>query len=107
MATEIKISDRPVRFARALVDPAFKEKRVIASTPWEFVSLWLRKKQLDDAQVYWDQSKNFFDSARGLPVQSAPLPLYYSFLNAAKALLEAKGIGKAIILDSPREIALS
>ena len=30
--------------------------------------------------------------AKGLPLQSAPLLLYYAFMNAAKALLAAKGI---------------
>ncbi len=38
-----------------------------------------------------EQAEYFFDSARELPAQSAPLPLYYSFLNATKALLEVKG----------------
>lgn len=86
------MSDRLVRFARATHDPDFKERRIIASTPWEFVSLWLRKNDQGDAQVYWDQARNFFESAKELPAESAPLPLYYSFLNATKALLEAKGV---------------
>lgn len=85
------MADRPVRFARATCAPEFQERRVIASSPWEFVSLWLRKNAHDDAQAYWDQAKHFFESARELPAQSAPLPLYYSFLNATKALLEVKG----------------
>jgi hypothetical protein len=87
----IRISDRPVRFHRATCNPDFSERRVIASSPWEFVSLWLRKNGNADAKVYWEQARHFFDSARELPVQSAPLPLYYSFLNAVKALLETKG----------------
>ena len=92
MGDYIRMADRPVRFARATCAPEFEERRVIASSPWEFVSLWLRKNGHADAKAYWDQAKHFFESARELPAQSAPLPLYYSFLNATKALLEVKGI---------------
>jgi hypothetical protein len=80
-----------VRFARATCAPGFREKQIISSTPWEFVSLWLRKQHLDKAEIYWNQARNFFNAARGLPTESAPLPLYYAFLNATKTLLEAKG----------------
>jgi hypothetical protein len=92
VSDEIRMSDRRVRFARATKDPNFQERRVIASSPWEYVSLWLRKNKQGDAHVYWNQAKHFFDSAKELPAQSAPLPLYYCFLNATKALLETKGI---------------
>ena len=92
MSVEIRISDRPVRFARATRLPGFREKRIIASTPWEFVMLWLRKQKLGAAEIYWAQARNFFEAARDLPTQSAPLPLYYAFLNATKTLLEAKRV---------------
>lgn len=92
MSVEITIADRPVRFARATRSPDFRERRIIASTPWEFVSLWLRKNGLGDAEIYWRQARNFFEAARGLPTEAAPLPLYYAFLNATKTLLEAKGV---------------
>lgn len=92
MSEVIKISDREVRFPRSTMDPAFGMRKVITSSPWEFVSLWLRNQKQGVAQVYWDQSKEFFESARNLPTQSASLPLYYSFLNASKSLMEAKGV---------------
>ncbi|QRE78300.1 YaaC family protein [Methylobacterium aquaticum] len=92
MAQRIRISDKTVRFPRSTIAPDFDEKRIIASSPWEFVSLWLRQKGKDDACIYWEQAKAFYDSARDLPVQSAPLPLYYSFLNASKALLQSNNI---------------
>lgn len=92
MSVEIRLSDRPVRFARATCNPGFKDKRIIASTPWEFVSLWLRKNGFAAAEIYWNQARNFFEAAKDLPTESAPLPLYYAFLNATKTLLEAKNI---------------
>lgn len=90
MSEQIRISDHRVRFPRAIKKPNLQERRVIASSPWEFVSLWLRKNGKGNAGVFWEQARHFFDSAKELPVQSAPLPLYYSFLNATKALLETK-----------------
>ena len=91
MVSGIKISDKPVRFPRA-ISPEFGEKRVIASSPWEFVALWLKQQKQYDACIYWEQAKSFFDSASNLPVESASLPLYYCFLNAVKTLLEVKNV---------------
>jgi YaaC-like Protein len=87
----IRISDKLVRFPRA-ISPELGEKRVIASSPWEFVALWLKQQKQQNAIIYWEQAKSFFDAASNLPVESAPLPLYYCFLNAVKTLLEVKNI---------------
>ena len=92
MVNEIRISDQKVRFARATRNADFRARRVITSSPWEYVALWLRLNRKITAQTYWEQAKYFFDSARELPTQSAPLPLYYSFLNATKSLLDSKGV---------------
>lgn len=92
MAVEIRMSDRKVRFARTTKGANFQARRVISSSPWEYVALWLRQNSPGPAQIYWEQAKHFFDSAKGLPPQFAPLPLYYSFLNATKSLLEARNV---------------
>ena len=39
---------------------------------------------------YWEQAKNFYIAAKSLPIESAPLPMYYCMLNAAKAYLLCK-----------------
>lgn len=85
------MSDQKVRFVRATRNADFQNKRVISSSPWEYVALWLRQNCRGAAQTYWDQAQHFFNAAKELPAYSAPLPLYYSLLNAVKALLEAKG----------------
>lgn len=36
---------------------------------------------------YWEQAKNFYKAAKVLPIESAPLPMYYCMLNAMKAYL--------------------
>ncbi len=39
---------------------------------------------------YWKQAKVFYDSAKSLPVESAPLSAYYCMLNAAKSYIAFK-----------------
>lgn len=92
MAEAIRISDHPVGFPRATSTPEFGAKRVIASSPWEFVALWLKKNGKPEAAAYWDQAYQFFLAAKGLSTLAAPLPHYYCALNAAKALLESQSI---------------
>ena len=36
---------------------------------------------------YWQQAKNFYNASKILPIESAPLPMYYCMLNAVKAYL--------------------
>jgi hypothetical protein len=74
------------------MDPVLGERTVLTNSPWTFVALWLKRKHADRALFYWEQAQEFQKVAKGLPPQSAPLLLYYSFLNATKALLTAKGI---------------
>jgi len=77
---------------RAVVDPNFGQKKVLTSDPWEYVDLWLRRNRNLDAAFFWQQSRQFYRASLELPATAAPLPLYYCFLNATKALLVAKGV---------------
>ena len=36
---------------------------------------------------YWHQAENFYRASKLLPIESAPLPMYYAMLNAAKAYI--------------------
>ena len=65
---------------------------MLTRSPWEFVSLWLMRERKEAALFYWNQARRFADAAATMPVQASPLVHYYSFLNAAKALLVAKGV---------------
>ncbi len=40
-----------------------------------------------DYSFYWSQARNFYNAANLLPIESSPLPMYYSMLNAIKAYL--------------------
>jgi hypothetical protein len=65
---------------------------VLTNSHWEYVSLWLRRERKTSALFYWQQAQTFAQAAEGMPVSSAPLLLYYSYMNATKALLSAKSV---------------
>jgi hypothetical protein len=90
--TPIRLKGRDVRPHKAVVAPRFGAPTVLTREPWTFVSLWLKKEKQQNALFYWDQGYEFYRASIGLPPQSAPLLLYYSYMNATKALLAAKGI---------------
>ena len=88
----IRLGGRTLKPHTAIVRPQLGARSVLTSSPWEFVSLWLRKEKQDQALFYWDQAEQFSIASRGLPLQSSPLLHYYSFMNAVKALLTSKSI---------------
>jgi uncharacterized protein (UPF0332 family) len=88
----VRISGRDISLHKAIMQPAFGLRTVLANSPWSFVGLWLKRNRKEDAVIYWEQAQNFYNAAIGLPLRSAPLLLYYSYMNAAKALLSSKGI---------------
>lgn len=92
MITALRIGGREVRPHKASVTPLWDARNVLTNSPWEFVSLWLSRNGHSTALFLWDQARTFAEAARGMGPGSAPLLHYYSFLNAAKALLEAKGL---------------
>ena len=88
----IYINDREVGPHKATVQPILGARNVLTNSPWMFVSLWLKRNNKSDALFYWEQAHEFHKVTIGLPIQSAPLLLYYCFMNATKALLAAKGV---------------
>lgn len=88
----IVITNRTLTLAKAVKKPHFRMKSVLTLDPFDYVDLWLRREKKDEALYYWRQARNFHRAASGLPIESAPLVLYYCFMNAAKALLSAKSV---------------
>ncbi|MDA0834866.1 MAG: YaaC family protein [Planctomycetota bacterium] len=86
------LNNRDLSLPKAIVAPELGARTVLTNEPWDFVELALVRQKKTDAQFYWQQAREFYTVAQGLPVQSAPLLLYYAFMNATKALLSAKGI---------------
>lgn len=89
---QIKIGTKGLSLTKAIRNPDYRMKTVLTLDPFNYVDLWLRREHKYEAQHYWRQSKNFYRAAQGLPIESAPLILYYCFMNAAKALIASKGL---------------
>lgn len=89
---DLRLNGRVLRPHRPVVAPLLGTRTVLTNSPWGFVSLWLKRERKSDALFFWNQAKEFHLASSGMPLESAPLLHYYSFMNAAKALLVAKGI---------------
>ncbi|MCP9845643.1 hypothetical protein KBY86_01840 [Synechococcus sp. Lug-A] len=90
--TTIRLNGRNVKPHKATTNPDLAARTVLTNSHWEYVSLWLRRSKKVQALFYWQQAQVFAKAAEGMPVESAPLLLYYTFMNAAKELLSAKGV---------------
>ncbi|HFJ9435814.1 TPA: YaaC family protein [Bacillus cereus] len=78
---------------KAVKSPNYGNKTVLVADPWEYVEMWLKRNcDSEDARFYWAQAKQFFETSKKLSLTAAPLPIFYSFLNAVKALLIVKGV---------------
>ncbi|EID6506919.1 YaaC family protein [Escherichia coli] len=90
--TPILIKKRIMKPHKSSISPELCARNVLTSSHWDFVELWLKRNEKDEALFYWNQAKIFNQASLGLPSLSAPLLHYYSFMNAAKALLSSKGV---------------
>jgi YaaC-like Protein len=88
----IKLKRREITPHKALVAPLLNSRNVLTNSPWTFVGLWLQRNHKPKALFYWEQAQEFHKASVGLPLRSAPLLLYYCFMNTVKALLVAKGL---------------
>lgn len=89
---ELLINSKPVTLHKALKTPDFFSKTVLVRDHWDYVEMYLKRHNMNDACFYWSQSKEFYHASLNLPNTSSLLTLYYCFLNAAKALLVVKNI---------------
>lgn len=91
MPNPIKNGTKTLRLHKAIHQPQFNVRTVLTNDPFVYVDLWLRRNHASESLFYWRQAHEFYKAAKNLPIESAPLVLYYCFMNAAKALLSAKG----------------
>ena len=93
--TQLVLNNRRLGLPKAVVSPDLKSATVLTNEPWEYVDLYLARQgtaPATEARFYWQQSREFFNASIGLGLQAAPLCLYYSFMNATKALLRARSV---------------
>jgi hypothetical protein len=88
----VKLRRQEIEPHKAVVGPLLDSRSVLTNSAWTFVALWLRRNEKRRALFYWQQAEEFHKASVGLPLRSAPLLLYYCFMNAAKALLVSKGL---------------
>jgi hypothetical protein len=88
----VKLKRREISPHKTLVAPLLNSRNVLTNSPWTFVALWLQRNHKPKALFYWEQAQEFHKVSVGLPLRSAPLLLYYCFMNAVKALLVAKSV---------------
>lgn len=93
MKKTLKFGNREIRLLKSYSSANYKSKTVLSNSIFDFVELWLmRECKTKNALFYWKQAKNFYISTLTLPIESKPLTAYYSCMNAAKTLLEIRGI---------------
>ena len=96
--TQLMMRSRRIWMHKGVIDPDFGALHVLSNDPWVYVELFLKRARAQDALAYWLQARRFADASSGLGPDAAPLTLYYSFLNAAKALLSYKAVMPARIM---------
>jgi len=86
--------NRKIKLKKATLSPDLLSPTILVNDPWTYVGLWLKKyhKEKENAKLFWEQARNYYQSAISLPKTSAPLLAYYCMLNATKTLLEVKGV---------------
>lgn len=94
-ASILKFSNRDLYFPKAITQPQFGNRTVLANDEFQYVELWLKRNNQKDALFYWNQSKSFFQASKLLPSTSSPLTAYYCMMNAVKALLTVKAVSYA------------
>ena len=95
---EVEQNSVVLRLRKAVLDADMKSHTILTDDVFSYVDFYFKahKKIIKDANgkkveqnhhFYWEQSRNFFKAAKVLPIESAPLPMYYCMLNAVKAYL--------------------
>jgi hypothetical protein len=91
--TSVKLHGKEILIKKAYKKPNFNHKTVLTNDSWRYVDIYLkglRKDEADKARKYWEQARQFYIASKQLTENASPLTLYYSFLNATKALLYSK-----------------
>lgn len=88
----LTLDGKQIHLYKAQSNPNFGGKTILVDDPWDYVSLWLRRRHAKKAIFYWEQARAFYQASKQLPKSASPLTTYYSALNAIKALLLAKNV---------------
>lgn len=88
---KIYIHGKAISVHKAAINPDFTSRTVLVTDTWDYVNLWLKRSQKEEASFYWQQARDFYQASQQLSKTSSPLTAYYCFLNAVKTLLLVNG----------------
>lgn len=66
------INNKSVKPHKAYKNPLMQSRNVLTNSPWEFVSLWLKKEKKHRALFFWNQAHEFSNTSSSLSIQSSP-----------------------------------
>lgn len=89
---EIRYRGKNLTVHKAITNPQFDKKTVLVTDTWDYVDLWLKRRNNKKARFYWEQARSFYEATSSLTKTAKPLTAYYCFLNATKAMLLSKRI---------------
>jgi hypothetical protein len=94
-ASKIRFQERALRLYKCSTNPDLGTRTILVEDQWEYVDMWLKRNNKQNALFFWRQAEAFAKASEDLPKTSSPLTRYYAALNATKALLLSKGLATA------------
>ncbi len=95
---DVESNSVSLRLRKAYTGANISSRSVLTDDVFSYIDFWFKKhkkilktedgkKVEQDHSFYWKQAKNFYFASKALPLESAPLPMYYCMLNAIKAYI--------------------
>ena len=98
MIRDVETNSVSLRLRKAYTNANLSTHTVLTDDVFSYVDFYFKthKRIIKDSNgrpikqnylFYWEQSRNFYNAAKILPIESAALPMYYCMLNAVKAYM--------------------
>ena len=70
---KLRIHGKAISVHKAAINPDFASRTVLVTDTWDYVDLWLKRRQKEQALFYWQQARDFYVASSQLPKTSSPL----------------------------------
>lgn len=68
-ASEIRVDGRTLRLFKCAIDPDVTTRTILVQDQWDYVDMWLKRNNKDDALFFWRQAQAFAKASRDLPFE--------------------------------------
>ena len=68
----LKISNKVMKPHKASLNPDLTARNVLTYSHWDFVELWLKRNEKDEALFYWEQAKVLIRRPMVYPTNQPP-----------------------------------